>query len=112
MIDKSKAEMAAIRESGVTFLLCYFHVLQDWERFLRSSSSGVRSAEDRHGVILSIARLKQQRDQALFDKEVSICSFGKCRDALLAASGGLRAVVHGLTANPGCLPACCRQKHL
>ena len=71
MIDKSKAEMAAISSiPGAKFLLCYFHLLQDWERFLRSAESGVKSAEQRHAIILQLAQLKQQRDPAMFDFQV------------------------------------------
>ena len=46
MIDKSRQEMAAVHQLVVTldskgYLLCYFHFLQEWERFLRSKESGV-----------------------------------------------------------------------
>jgi hypothetical protein len=79
MIDKSKAEMAAVRESGSTFLLCYFHFLQDWERFLRSSESGVSSPEARHAVMLRLAQLKRLPDKAIFEKEVSSIQSGESR---------------------------------
>lgn len=40
MIDKSPTEMAAVdllKRTGdaAGWLLCYFHMLQDWERFIR-----------------------------------------------------------------------------
>ncbi len=73
MIDKSKAEMAAIRGIGAKFLLCFFHLGQDWERFLRSSESGVRNAEERHAIMLRIAHLKRQQNEALFQHEVRAC---------------------------------------
>jgi hypothetical protein len=62
--------MAAVRESGHTFLLCYFHFLQEWERFLRSSESGVSGPEERHAIMLRLAQLKRQRDSIIFEKEV------------------------------------------
>lgn len=73
MIDKSKAEMAAISSLQLKFLLCYFHLLQDWERFLRGSESGVRSGEERHLIMLNVASLKKQRDHAIFELEVRGC---------------------------------------
>ena len=74
MIDKSKAERSAIVSIGAKFLSCFFHLLQDWERFLKSSDSGVRSAEDRHDIIVNVAHLKQQHDSAIYDREVGPCS--------------------------------------
>lgn len=71
MVDKAKAEMAAITSISAKYLLCYFHLLQDWERFLRSAASGVRSLEDRHGIMCSLRKLKEQRNEALFQHEVS-----------------------------------------
>ena len=70
MIDKSKAEMAACSAEGIKYLLCYFHFLQDWERFLRSASSGVREAKDRHEMICSLRQLKEQRNEAMFKHAV------------------------------------------
>jgi hypothetical protein len=43
MIDKSKAEMAALRTREIYHLLCLFHVLQDWERFVRSGDGMVNA---------------------------------------------------------------------
>jgi hypothetical protein len=36
MIDKDKAERAAVLAAGCSFLLCQFHVVQQWEAELRS----------------------------------------------------------------------------
>jgi hypothetical protein len=72
MMDKSKAEMAAAKSIGAKFLLCYFHFLQEAERFLRGSTSGVKTPEDRHKIMLSLANLKRQRNEAIFKKEVSV----------------------------------------
>lgn len=41
MIDKSRTKMSAIRAIGVTLLLCHFHMLQEADRFPRSSDSGM-----------------------------------------------------------------------
>ena len=70
MMDKSKAEMAAANAIGAEFLLCYFHFLQEAERFCRGSTSGVKSPEDRHAIIISLASLAKQRNEAIFNKEV------------------------------------------
>jgi hypothetical protein len=74
MIDKSKAEMSAVASTlGSKYLLCYFHLLQDWERFLRSSDSGVRTAEDRHSIMISLAHLQHMGNEAIFNQEVGLC---------------------------------------
>jgi len=46
MIDKSKAEIAALKRLGIPYLLCIFHMLQDVERFCKSSKSGVHGKEN------------------------------------------------------------------
>ena len=51
------------------YLLCYFHFLQDWERFLSSGDAGVPKAE-RHRIMLALARLAHMQDQAPFQQEV------------------------------------------
>lgn len=69
MIDKSRVEMAALREAGVKdYLLCLFHMLQDWERYLRSSESGVgSSAKDlRTSIMGSLRELARHRDKDRF----------------------------------------------
>jgi hypothetical protein len=43
MIDKSKAEMAALRTREIYFLLCLFHVLQEWQRFVRSGEGEINA---------------------------------------------------------------------
>ena len=77
MIDKARAEMAAVRlleleDLALGFLLCYFHFLQDWERFLRSAESGIPSADKelRHCIMLSLAALANVRDEKLFQEKV------------------------------------------
>lgn len=76
MIDKSKQEMAAVRQLVLTgdaddYLLCYFHFLQDWERFLRSKDSGVSGREMQHRLLLELAALAHVRDEGLFNNQVS-----------------------------------------
>jgi hypothetical protein len=51
MIDKSATEMCALGRLSITFFLCYFHVLQAWERFVRSAESGVPAKEQRKKVL-------------------------------------------------------------
>jgi len=41
MIDKSRAEIAALKELEIHYLSCKFHMAQDWERFMTSSKSGI-----------------------------------------------------------------------
>lgn len=43
MIDKSPTEMKAVQAAGHKFLLCKFHTMQAFERYLRTSQ--VRPAE-------------------------------------------------------------------
>ncbi len=67
MIDKSTAEICAIG----TLLermwhLCIFHVLQDWDRFLKSSEAGVKDKEVRTAVLQALKRLSQTRDKEQF----------------------------------------------
>ena len=75
MMDKSSQEMAAVRQLVLTgdaigFLLCYFHVLQDWERFVRSSESGVADKGMQHRVLVELAKLAHTRDKRLFEDKV------------------------------------------
>ena len=45
MTDKSDTEIKAIRESlpGVDNLICFFHLKQAWERYLKAAKNGVRN---------------------------------------------------------------------
>jgi hypothetical protein len=75
MMDKSRQEMAAVRQLVLTgdaigFLLCYFHVVQDWERFVRSSESGVADKGMQHRVLVDLAKLAHTRDKRLFEDKV------------------------------------------
>lgn len=76
VIDKCKAEIAAVKllqlsGDAVGWLLCYFHFLQDWERFLTSSQSGVAERADQHSVMLELARLAHCREESAFKAQVS-----------------------------------------
>ena len=76
VIDKSKTEMAAVRllqNSGdaLGWLLCYFHMLQDWERFLSSAESGVSEKKARHAIMMKLAALAHVRDKTVFQGNVS-----------------------------------------
>lgn len=75
MIDKSKQEMAAVRQLKLTgdatdFLLCYFHFLQEWERFARSSESGVIGKARQHRLLCDLAELARIRSPSLFEAQV------------------------------------------
>ncbi len=83
MIDKSKTEMAAVlllelSNDALGWLLCYFHKLQDWERFLSSSESGVVGKEAQHVVMLALARLTHCKEEAAFKQQVGGERRGVC----------------------------------
>lgn len=61
MIDKSKAEIAACNELNIFYVLCYFHVLQELQRFLRSSESGVTAKADHQRIICEIEACTTRR---------------------------------------------------
>jgi hypothetical protein len=47
-------------------------MLQDWERYLRSSESGVKDVEQRLAILTLLKELALSQDQAWFDnKEVA-----------------------------------------
>lgn len=66
MIDKSKTEIAALAALHIKYLLCLFHMLQDWERFLRNSESGVKDVDERLAILSKLKELALVRDEALF----------------------------------------------
>ena len=67
MIDKSATEICAIGTLlGREWLLCLSHMLQDWERFLRSSESGVRQRCDRLEIQRALKRLFHARNKQQF----------------------------------------------
>ena len=41
MIDESKAEICALQQLKIHYLLCKFHMNQDWEKMVKSTKSGV-----------------------------------------------------------------------
>lgn len=74
MIDKSPTEIAAVRQLKLTgdargHLLCYFHYLQDWERFLTSKVSGV-SKEEKNAVMVALAELQKCGSETVFKEKV------------------------------------------
>lgn len=75
VIDKSKAEIAAVKllqlsGDALGWLLCYFHFLQDWERFLTSSKSGVGDRDAQHKIMLELARLAHCKEESAFKAQV------------------------------------------
>lgn len=72
MIDKSAAEIRAIRDlpGERNILLCRFHMLQDWVRFLRSSKAGVAEG-DRGAVVAALRGLADAADSQLFEQKAT-----------------------------------------
>ena len=75
MVDKARNEIAAIRLLELAgeadgHLLCYFHFLQEWERFVRSAESGVSGKEAQHRVMQSLAHLAHVKSEAMFEAKV------------------------------------------
>ena len=66
MIDKSKVEISALTALELAYFLCLFHVLQDWERFVRSAESGVKGDDNRATVLAWLKKLARTEDKALF----------------------------------------------
>lgn len=94
MIDKSLTEMAAVHllvlsGDALGWLLCYFHMLQDWERFLSSAESGVVGREAQHNVMLALARLAHCREESAFKAQVGETARGQGRRAGQAGRVGL-----------------------
>jgi hypothetical protein len=67
MIDKSATEICALTQLGMQHFLCLFHLLQDWERYLRSAESGVKLAEDRLQILADLKQLAATKELAAFN---------------------------------------------
>ena len=67
MIDKSKAEIKALDLLGIQWLLCKFHMLQDWERRVKSAVGGVHGKGDQRMIIGRIQNLINVADKHAFD---------------------------------------------
>lgn len=59
MIDNSNIEQKAIRDINSKFILCHFHMLQDADRFLRSSESGAHGPSHKQARVAIIRRLQK-----------------------------------------------------
>lgn len=68
MIDKSTTEIAALTRQQCFWMLCLFHMLQEWERWLKSADSGVRS-DDRVAILADLKALAQERDKEIFKRK-------------------------------------------
>lgn len=105
MIDNSKTEKAAVRLLVLTgdakgFLLCYFHFLQGWERFLISKEAGVDKVE-KNEIMVALADLMHCRNEELFKKKVGRQERKHgCSPSGSERCGGLRQ----LTPPPSCMP--------
>ena len=72
MIDKSKAEMSGLSLLEIFWVLCWFHVLQELQRFLRSAESGVRNKEEQQRILREIEELKLCKSRAQFEQRSSV----------------------------------------
>lgn len=100
MIDNSKTEKAAVRQLELTrvargFLLCYFHFLQDWERFLISKESGVGKLE-KNNIMVQLRELMHCRNEELFKKKVGGHGCKHARGAAICTASS--------PGPPGCTP--------
>jgi len=78
MIDKSATEISAVGQIlQRMWHLCLFHMLQDWERFLKASDSGVKSKSDRVEILHALKRLSEIRDRQIFAAESAkfLCTY-------------------------------------
>jgi hypothetical protein len=70
MIDKSQTEISAIKAIGAKYLLCKFHMLQDWERFLKSTQSGMHGRTNqrwRQTTLWELSALQLLTDRGVFE---------------------------------------------
>ena len=51
MIDRARNEFSAIQQLGRLYILCRFHVLQEWERSLKMSITGVSDIAQRTAIL-------------------------------------------------------------
>ena len=77
---QARNEIAAIKQlvstgDAMSWLLCYFHFLQEWERFLRSAESGVVGKEAQHRVLRSLAHLVHVQSERMFKEKVGANSW-------------------------------------
>ena len=75
MIDKSKAEMKALREQGTKYLLCNFHMAQDVERFLNARASnitGKASTSVKRRIRAAWSALQRISNSELFEQQAAV----------------------------------------
>jgi hypothetical protein len=75
LIDKAKAEISAIQKQGHKYLLCYFHMLQDFERFAKTRESGIKDKEERASLLQAMAVLRDIDNKVVFDNKAT--DFGR-----------------------------------
>jgi len=69
MLDKSTACIAALKGLGYKFILCIFHVMQAWGRYLRSATCPVKDKDHVYGVLKYVRKLSLIPDELAFDEE-------------------------------------------
>lgn len=58
--------MRALRNCDIEYFLCLFHVMQAWERFVKSAESGVAHKGVRKALLADIRFLAKTADKAAF----------------------------------------------
>lgn len=111
MIDKAKQEIAAVNvlvSEGLAskWLLCYFHFLQEWERFLVSKKSGVSERGAQQLVMVMLGRLAHHKDRTVFEEEVGRRAAGRQQGS--RAGQGREPAMAGMHM---CMPAAAFKAH-
>jgi hypothetical protein len=66
MVDKSKAEIAACKQLEINHLLCIFHMLQDFEKFCKSTKSGIHGNTNRSKRLEVYKNLRKLQVSCIF----------------------------------------------
>ena len=72
MIDKSVVERAALRDLGISYVLCIFHMLQEVERYLKSGDSkvgGKDAKELRLSILHDLRKLQRISGRPAFNEQ-------------------------------------------
>ena len=71
MMDKDRAQISACDELNIFWLLCKFHMLQDFDRYIASTSSGVPCSNStmRTSILRRLSSLQALADEAVFKAE-------------------------------------------
>jgi hypothetical protein len=87
MIDKSGIEISAIEAIGSKYLLCKFHMLQEWERFLKSAESGVsgpKNKDTRKRILWRLSGIQKLETETTFKAESELFEQGMLNNNYVA----------------------------